>query len=108
MGRMKGRIGGSMTTIRIGPKPLPASAYESAPVMCPVCYSVPKQPCRRVQKSTKPGVLKLGGPMPTMHPARRQAAGLPPVPGQMKAGEPGQAGKRRRKRRPRPDQPGGS
>jgi hypothetical protein len=95
-----------MTTTRIGPKPLPASAYESAPVLCPVCYSVPKQPCRRVQKSTKPGVLKLAGPMPTMHPARRKAAGLPPAPAQKKADVPGQARKRRRTLRPRPDQPG--
>jgi hypothetical protein len=75
---MKGRVGSAMTSHK-RPGYRPPSDYEHAPVTCPVCYSVPKQPCRRVLKS--PGSkLKLGAPMLHVHPERRKAAGLPPVP----------------------------
>ncbi|TDB80218.1 hypothetical protein [Micromonospora sp. KC721] len=62
-----------MTTHRR--KVLPVSAFEHAPVTCPACYSVPKQPCRRFKMVG--GILKLFGPVPVMHPQRRIAAGLP-------------------------------
>jgi len=54
---------------------LPVSAFEHAPVTCPACYSVLKQPCRRFKMVG--GVLKLFAPIPVMHPQRRTAAGLP-------------------------------
>lgn len=87
--KFKGSIGTSMTGAQ-GQRRAPAQRNEHT---CPMCYSVPRQPCRKVLSKPGASVLKLGGVLPTMH---SQRPGAPPARKGMAAGH--SAG------RPRPDQ----
>jgi hypothetical protein len=89
MRRSKGLIGTSM--IVQGPRRKPAQRNEHP---CPVCYSVPKQPCRKVLSKTGASVLKLGGVLQTMHAQR---------PGARPASKTKAAGRPRPDRQDRPD-----
>ena len=68
---MKGATGTPMTTIRIKPKPKP----EVADRLCPECWSVAGEPCRRVIGRGKRGSIKRGGLLTKIHSARRNRTG---------------------------------
>jgi len=62
-----------MARVRTSRKRTPARAD----VLCTVCYSVPRQPCRAVLSKPGASKLKLGRVLEQMHEARLEAAGLP-------------------------------
>jgi hypothetical protein len=61
-----GAIGTSMILVRVPRRPRAEHNEHS----CPACYSVARQPCRKVLSKPGATVLKLGGVQSTMHPQR--------------------------------------
>lgn len=64
---MRGKYGTPMTVVRVAARP----AYETADRVCPVCFSVPGEPCRRVVSAAGARKLRLRGRLPAIHPERR-------------------------------------
>lgn len=61
MGR--GSYGTSMSTFRVKVRPRPKATKS----MCPVCYSVANEPCRKVLNPKDKGTMKRGAVMTNPH-----------------------------------------
>jgi hypothetical protein len=72
---MRGKYGTSMTAFHVRRRPRP---LERAKTMCPVCYSLAGELCRKVLSPTGAKNLKLGPGLEKIHPQRR--TGKQPAP----------------------------
>lgn len=83
---LKGLTGTSLVPVR---RPRPVD-YASNDALCPVCYSVPGQPCRKVVSKSGTRPIRFGTTLKSMH---GQRSGKPPR---------GQSPRRRVRDTPRP------